>query len=433
MKGYDFEKFFELSSDLYAVATPDSHFVRVNGAFHRTLGWTVNELLARPFLDFVHPDDVEATIQEVASIKAGAPSVNFGNRYRCADGTYRQLLWTGFLDPESGMLLGVARDATGLVEADQRFRVAIEALPAPVLMVDGRGRVELVNIETERLFGYPSGSLIGRPIESMIPGTLSSAPAARDVSGVFDANGAGDESGAIRGLNAVRSNGRAFPVELRLNPVYFGGRNHWLIVVIDLDARADGPQAELTRKLEDANRKLSRLAITDELTDTLNRRAFDAELRKSLRLFSRLGQALSLIMLDIDHFKLYNDRYGHPAGDEALRAVARLLCQSARDTDVVARYGGEEFAIVLPNTDGASAVQIAERLKARIDRHPWRRERLTVSMGAATIPPGNWGRDPREDPGLQLVREADQALYFSKNHGKDRVTHFAELELPAAN
>lgn len=425
MKGYDFEKFFELSSDLYAVATPDAYFVRVNEAFHRTLGWTAGELLARPFLEFVHPDDIDATIQEVASIKAGAPTVNFRNRYRCADGSYRQLLWTGFLDPESGMLLGVARDATGLVESNQRFRVAIEALPAPVLMVDERGRVELVNIETERLFGYPSGSLIGRPVESMIPGVLRSAPALRDVSG--------DDTGAVRRLNAIRSNARSFPVELRLNPVYFGGGNHWLVVVTDLDARTDASQAELTRKLEEANRKLSRLAITDELTDTLNRRAFDAELRKSLRLFSRLGQALSLIMLDIDHFKLYNDRYGHPAGDDALRAVARLLCQSARDTDVVARYGGEEFAIVLPNTDGSAAIQIAERLKAQIDRHPWRRERLTVSMGAATIPPGSWGRIPREDPGLQLVREADQALYFSKNNGKDRVTHFAELELPAPN
>jgi diguanylate cyclase (GGDEF)-like protein/PAS domain S-box-containing protein len=331
------------------------------------------------------------------------------------------------------MLLGVARDATGLVESNQRFRVAIEALPAPVLMVDERWRVELVNMEAERLFGYPSGSLIGRPIESMIPGSLASVPATRDVTEVFSTKGTGAESGAIRRLNAVRSNGRSFPVELRLNPVYFGGGNHWLAVVIDVDARTDASQAELTRKLEDANRKLSRLAITDELTDTLNRRAFDAELRKSLRLFSRLGQALSLIMLDIDHFKLYNDRYGHPAGDDALRAVARLLCQSARDTDVVARYGGEEFAIVLPNTDESAAVQIAERLKARIDQHPWRRERLTVSMGAATIPPGSWGRDSREDSGVQLVREADQALYFSKNNGKDRVTHFFELELPATN
>jgi diguanylate cyclase (GGDEF)-like protein len=118
------------------------------------------------------------------------------------------------------------------------------------------------------------------------------------------------------------------------------------------------------------NALLSQAAITDGLTGLRNHRAFQESLMNLVQMAERYGQPLSLIMLDIDYFKQFNDRFGHPAGDELLRQVASLLRRSARAYDVVARYGGEEFAILLPNTDLNEAVRVAERLRQQIEALP---------------------------------------------------------------
>ena len=111
---HEFKTFFDLSLDMLCIAGTDGYFKRINPQFEATLGWSEDELLKRPFFDFIHPDDVDATLQEVEKLSEGIPTVSFENRYQCADGTYVRLLWTSHPDPDTGTLYAVARDISGL-------------------------------------------------------------------------------------------------------------------------------------------------------------------------------------------------------------------------------------------------------------------------------------------------------------------------------
>ena len=108
----EFQKYFELSLDMLCIAGTDGYFKRVNPAFERTLGWSTEELLSQPFMDFVHPDDVEATAREIEKLSQGIPTISFENRYRCSDGGYRCLLWNSYPQQETGLLYAIARDIT---------------------------------------------------------------------------------------------------------------------------------------------------------------------------------------------------------------------------------------------------------------------------------------------------------------------------------
>ncbi len=235
--------------------------------------------------------------------------------------------------------------------------------------------------------------------------------------------------GTGRHLRAVRQDGLIFPAEIGLNPVQFGDEAYVLSTVIDLTLQKQAEEriTRLAKKLEAANARLAQLAVTDRLTNVLNRRAFDEQLDKQIQFISRMGRPISLLMIDVDHFKQYNDEYGHPAGDKVLKIVARLLLQNARATDVVARYGGEEFAVIMPASDEQGALQMAERFRTAIHAHPWEQVKLTVSMGISTILLRKEAERKKANYSAKLIEEADRALYLSKHNGRDQVTHVSEM------
>jgi diguanylate cyclase (GGDEF)-like protein len=175
---------------------------------------------------------------------------------------------------------------------------------------------------------------------------------------------------------------------------------------------------ELKRKTD----LLERIAWIDGLTSTPNRRYFDDQLDKERRRAQREGHPLSVVMMDVDHFKAYNDHYGHGAGDECLQQVAQAVSRTAaRPSDLVARYGGEEFVALLPGTDSAGAAELAERFRAAVaDRaipHAYSStaEVVTLSLGVAT-----WAPDAGDIPAAELVKMADEALYSAKAAGRNR-------------
>jgi len=182
--------------------------------------------------------------------------------------------------------------------------------------------------------------------------------------------------------------------------------------------------AERTGALQAANEQLELLAITDPLTGLANRRRLTDVLEAEWRRSIRPQTPIAVAMIDVDHFKLYNDRYGHPAGDECLRTVAAAISATTRETDVVARYGGEEFAVVLPSTDERDAAASAERVRAAVaglalPHASAARSIVTVSVGvAATVP--SFASTPE-----QLVKYADSQLYEAKRAGRNRVAHGA--------
>ncbi len=174
-------------------------------------------------------------------------------------------------------------------------------------------------------------------------------------------------------------------------------------------------------QLEETNAQLKALAVTDALTGLGNRRELDAALRTSFLLALRSGLALSVVMVDVDHFKDYNDTYGHLSGDEVLRRVADLLHSNSRGHDILGRYGGEEFLAVLPGTDAEGALGFAERMRRCLEEHSWPHCPITASFGVATLSAA--ARDEEV-----LLDQADQALYHAKRSGRNRVTHHRNLE-----
>lgn len=175
-------------------------------------------------------------------------------------------------------------------------------------------------------------------------------------------------------------------------------------------------------KLAESFEALRLLATRDELTGLLNRREFDRILEEEQDRALRFGHALSLLMVDVDHFKTVNDRHGHPAGDFVLREIARRMSVRVRNVDRVARFGGEEFAIVLVQTDRHGAMETAQRLCSAIQREPILTPQniavnVSISVGLAVLPEDG-------NSAATLVAAADKALYAAKAAGRNRVIAF---------
>ncbi len=173
-------------------------------------------------------------------------------------------------------------------------------------------------------------------------------------------------------------------------------------------------------QLDNARKRLQQLAVTDGLTELYNYRYFRTQLEHELARAGRHQLKLSLIMLDIDFFKNYNDTNGHPAGDEVLAKIAKAVKENIRKIDVPCRYGGEEFILILPDTDKSAAVVVAEKIRKLIEAMPFRNEqaqpngRLTVSIGVATYP-----EDGKTSN--QLIENVDRNLYAAKQTGRNKV------------
>jgi diguanylate cyclase (GGDEF)-like protein/PAS domain S-box-containing protein len=271
-------RWFEMSNDMLVEASLDGYFTRLSVQWEKCLGWTREELMARPFAEFVHPDDLDATAVRARALDASPGQVvNFENRYRAKDGSWRWLLWNARSDEHRKY--AVARDIT------DRKRLEEE-------------------------------------------------------------------------------------------------RQHLLA-------------------------RLEAMARTDPTTGLPNRRAWEEEVRRAIAGAQRNGHPLAVGMVDFDHFKLFNDTHGHPAGDALLSDAAASWRLTLRATDFIARYGGEEFALLLPDCPPDQVFGLLDRFRAATP------ENQTVSVGIAY-----WDR--LESP-ESLVTRADAALYEAKDTGRDRV------------
>jgi diguanylate cyclase (GGDEF)-like protein len=256
------------------------------------------------------------------------------------------------------------------------------------------------------LFGVLLTDWLVRPIVAI------NRRAERIAAGELVGGDATEAPGPIRELTALNRSFNAMATSLR--STFFG-----------LEARV----AERTRALEAVNDELERMAMLDGLTHIANRRRFDAVLQQEWRRCLREHQPMSLLMLDVDDFKAYNDEYGHQAGDRVLISVAKFCTnETQRPSDLAARYGGEEFAVILPNTNAAGALAVAEALAAGIRGAaiPHRRATaavvVTVSIGVATQQPA------LQKTAEELVGAADTALYAAKRAGRNRVMVSDEMD-----
>jgi diguanylate cyclase (GGDEF)-like protein len=310
-----------------------------------------------------------------------------------------------------------------ICEAERGFAVNLmEHLIVPTFVLDTDGHVIIWNRACERLTGIDAADMLGtanhwrgfynvqRPClaDLIVQGRNS------EISSFYPEHGAVSEP--RYGLYAenwcvMPQHGTRLYLAIDAGPIY--DPEGKLIAVVET-------LRDMTlQKL--AQSALQELANHDGLTGIANRRAFDESLKNEWRRTMRDVQPLSLLMVDVDHFKKYNDHYGHLAGDECLKQVAKEMeKQMQRASDVVARYGGEEFAVVLPNSTLDGAIIVAERVRAAIEKLAITFTDssygcVTVSIGAASIMPS-----PKVDS-WQLISSADAALYSAKESGRNRV------------
>src|SRR5579871_1801950 len=173
--------------------------------------------------------------------------------------------------------------------------------------------------------------------------------------------------------------------------------------------------------LEAANAQLAALATTDGMTSLANHRRFQEEIARQIARAQRAQAPLSLLLLDVDHFKKYNDQFGHPAGDVILKQVGRILQDIVREGDFPARYGGEEFAVILPDTEANTASQVAERIRSAVASESFPHRDITVSIGLTQYLPG--------ETAPVLIQRADVALYEAKSAGRNCVSIFTPSPL----
>ncbi len=302
--------------------------------------------------------------------------------------------------------------------ADARMREVMDALPAGVAIYDSQDRLLLYNEELARQYPYRGNeNVVGETYEALMRRALARGE-------VAEALGREEEWLALRmsGRGALSTPMLRHTDDGQWVHLYEIRTPSGYLVMTRLDMT---PMVEKGLALEKANEQLLRLSTTDGLTGIANRRMFDHTLRAEWQRCARNKGDLSLLMIDIDHFKAYNDHYGHQTGDECLRQVARILAMCAkRSGELVARYGGEEFVILLPATDAQEAMAVAERCiqemrNAKIPHadsplSPW----LSVSVGVASMKASN-----AEIPAA-LTAQADSAMYCAKKSGRDRFEMF---------
>ncbi len=328
------------------------------------------------------------------------------------------------LDAEESLAAGlregerIERETAELNEslklASRRFEDLFSGIPVSCFTFDGAGQVHEWNRAAEEAFGVAAFDTLMRPIWEVFPG-----------SDVWTrerclAVGSGGEE------FEWSHNGREFACRI----IALLGRGGMAVgavcanVDVTAHKRAQRLLANEKATLESANARLHDLASRDGLTGLSNRRVFLDDLDAAITEHARGGKPFSLVLLDIDRFKSYNDTYGHPAGDEVLRRFARILRTTARSYEQPARHGGEEFAVVLHNTGADKALAAAERFRRAVEDGDWIERGVTCSLGVATAEPGSTAES--------LIAAADAALYASKAAGRNRCTHAGTLLRAAA-
>lgn len=308
-------------------------------------------------------------------------------------------------------LLELRRTVQKLETSEGRFATFLDKGPAIAFVKDEAGRMVYVNKPFERRFGMTTDDWQGKNDFELWPEETARALRAHDEL-VLAGDATLELVETVPGADGELNYWQSYKF-----PLADAGRKLVAGMAVDITTmRRYELQLETQQlELERVNTLLATQSRTDTLTGLKNRRAFIERFETEIRRVQRHDEPLSLLMLDVDHFKGYNDTFGHPAGDQVLRQLATLLLEGVRSTDLVARYGGEEFVILLPDTNLEGARLLAERCRYRVELADWPERRVTVSIGVATLGVGTAA-------GNELLEAADRALYDAKRAGRNRVS-----------
>lgn len=244
----ELERLFSLSLEMLCIAGTDGYFRRVNPAFERTLGYDRNELTSRPFLEFVHPDDREATLLVVRKLSEGISTAQFSNRYCRKDGVYRWLQWTAVPRVKEGLIYASASDVTEQKRLEDWFRAVLELAPDAIVIADGGGKIVFVNAQTETMFGYRREELLGHSVDLLLPESLRGIHAGHRARYMADPRVRG--MGTRPDLPARRRDGSEFLAEIALSPVRTEEHTVVFSVIRDVTERRRVEKALRAREAE---------------------------------------------------------------------------------------------------------------------------------------------------------------------------------------
>lgn len=357
----------------------------------------------------------------VAKARLGTPDENDWT-YICKDGSrLRVRLSVTALHDESGEIsgfLGIGKDVTlqrqaeqALIDSEARFHAFMNNTPVVAYIKDEAGRFVYVNQPLLRRFEKRLEDMIGSSDADHWPPEIV-GPVREHDKLILDANAPVTLEETVPTPDGKSDTWLSFKFPLRDTQ----GQKFLAGMSIDISDRKyyERQLEDYQRRLEVAIAELERISATDAPTGLNNKGAFTLRLEEEIARAKRYNLPLSLVMLDIDNFKAYNDSFGHPAGDEVIKQIARLMLEYARPSDYGARIGGEEFAIILSSTPVQGAFIVAERLRRGIESAVWSKRRMTVSIGVA-----EWTR--AQPDSASLIEATDQALYRAKNNGRNQI------------
>lgn len=369
--------------------------------------------------DFVHPFDQRRSSERVQQVtgpeQAGRANEPSKFRVRTQQGDLRMVLVSSVAIDWDGApaVLMTGMDMTHqseiekqLRESEQNFRRLFENMQDVYYRTDAQGVVQQVGPGVRRVLGYEPHEIEGRTAESYYPHTSD-----RDAfkKAILAHGEVSDFPGQM-----VRRDGQVIDISISSRALYDQAGNF---------AGVEGIYRDVTQR-KNLERELQRLATTDMLTGMSNRRAFLDCAESMYEQSRRNGEPLTLLMLDLDHFKRINDRFGHLEGDRALTAFARAVTTQLRASDCVGRVGGEEFGVLLPQTAPHEGIEVAMRIlqgvrALELTDEAGRSYRITASLGLSTCRDG--------DKSLRdLLERADQALYLAKRRGRDQMAGLEE-------
>lgn len=464
-----FRHSFEDAAIGMTISDMKGDWIQVNQAFSDMLGYTRDELVSTSYSTYTPPEDIElisSWMQNAFSTKDWTPFKK-RKRYIHKDG---HIVWTFLtiaaafeLNGAPHQLLGQMQDITEQVLAEEELkRKELLLRQAQELAQMGSWEINLTTNETTwseqlfRLYGYadrisssaPDGYLyrVSDAERGGVVGMIQLAEESRSPTQLeYSINW---PDGSVHFVFAVcrpefnkygvidRIIGTVMDItERKLSESRAERANVWLedansnlvkmnqtieqqLLVVNkqtMELETQKLELELAyQRLEDSNRQLATLASTDGLTGLNNHRSFQEQLRVEFERSLRHNHPLTLLLMDVDKFKQYNDTFGHPAGDYVLKTVASILTKCLRISDFIARYGGEEFVVILPETESKHGSQLAERLRTAIEEHNWEWRGITISVGAVSL--GSEILNP-----AQFIELADKAMYTAKSQGRNKV------------
>lgn len=434
----EYERLFNFSIDMLCIAGFDGYFKKLNPSWEKTLGWTNEELLSKPYLDFVHTQDRESTINAARGLEDGKLAVTFENRYLCKDGSYKWVSWNSFPRVKERLIFAVARDITkgkkmeeelrrthddlekrvqertaellranealkaeidkrkqaeeALRKSEEKYRTLVESTQDSIYLVDRNHKYLFINKKHISRMGFIGDEYLGHAY-SEFHSPDETKWFVENVNKVFNTGR------SIRHEHKSLRDGRYFLQTL--SPVRKSDGTITAVTIISKDIN------EIKRMEE----KLRNLSLTDALTGLYNRRGFFTLVEQLLKLSKRQKTGTFMLYADVDNLKDINDTFGHQEGDLALIEIANILKKNFRESDIIARIGGDEFVAIPVGTAGDTIEIITARLQKSFEIYNEERNcsyKLSLSVGTAYY-------DPERPCSIdELLIQGDKLMYERK-------------------